>query len=438
MFRRKDRYLPIAQIVTRPKRPRPSASIVSTMQVGHGWTLPGSGVGQTDTTDFFLGTQSIKFVTGGTGASNNLVSPAAGFTTVDLDAVDPIVWVKVQDWSTCAHFYIKIGSTAGGTTDLYQWDLRGGVAQEWCIPGVWVPVTLTKSMATVVGTPNAAAIQWCSVRVIDTSAGAGQGCTVWFNGLGFQTKQAVYPNGVISFSFDDGRASQYSVAKPIMDKYLYVGNAHPTWSDLRDFSGSSSYMTLAQLELMHADGWEVSCQAFNSVLFADPQPGLTATGSQADILSEQQAIADQGWTGYQIGSYPHGSFYTNPSGGPSGGTSTGDIMARFREIMVAMRSIWPSSSTATAVQRMETLPPADPLRLRVGYVQNTTTLATVEAWVDACKADKAWLILVLHNIAATAPNSTDWLTADFTSLVDYIAAAGVSVVPMSQVLKAAA
>jgi hypothetical protein len=61
-------------------------------------------------------------------------------------------------------------------------------------------------------------------------------------------------------------------------------------------------------------------------------------------------------------------------------------------------------------------------------VTNTTTLAVVKGWIDDAIARNALLTLTFHDIVTTPSVSTEWATADFQSLCDYIVQSGINVI----------
>lgn len=66
-------------------------------------------------------------------------------------------------------------------------------------------------------------------------------------------------------------------------------------------------------------------------------------------------------------------------------------------------------------------------RIRVQNMQNTTTLAQVQEWVNKAKADRTWLVLVYHRVTPNTPGPFDTSLADFNAQVDFLASSGIAV-----------
>lgn len=66
-------------------------------------------------------------------------------------------------------------------------------------------------------------------------------------------------------------------------------------------------------------------------------------------------------------------------------------------------------------------------------VYDSLPLETVQAAVDSAIQNNEWLILGFHDIVEDATVNTQWATADFNELIDFIADSGVEVRTVSEV-----
>jgi hypothetical protein len=86
----------------------------------------------------------------------------------------------------------------------------------------------------------------------------------------------------------------------------------------------------------------------------------------------------------------------------------------------------------------ETYPPAQHPRLRSIAVNTLTSLGTIEGYVTSAQANLDWLILTFHNIVTTPTGGsvTQFSTANFQALMDFISTSNIPVRPVGEVLKA--
>ena len=91
--------------------------------------------------------------------------------------------------------------------------------------------------------------------------------------------------------------------------------------------------------------------------------------------------------------------------------------------------------SARGIQEFAEQPVAPDLyRLKVFLVINTTTPAEIQTAVDNAIANNDWLILVFHKIVTTPTVSTEYSTANFTTVMSNLNASGAIVKTVSEVL----
>lgn len=377
---------------------------------GHGWA---AGTGNTatltlnDTTYKPTGTQSIKAVTDGSGGPARV--DATGLT-LDLTGEQPVVWVSVDDVAKLNGLSLYLGATSAFSAYfLWQFAPRMNGLFEFK-SGEFVKIVLNWQDATVVGSPDRSALTAARFYAQDQSTGAA---TVRFSGLGSQPEPAPYPKGLITFTCDDSRISQWTKMKPSLDRYGYPATAY-TIAGRVDSDVGTNWLTTTQLQAMQNEsGWEIAAHAYSQALH-DQVGGYTAATSAeiaADFAAMKRWLADRGLFGADHIAYPQGLFDDH-------------VLAATRQFFTSGRNVFFEGAKAS----LESWPPADPYRMRSIILSSagTASLANVKALVDKAVAGKGWLNITVHALGATADSLT-WVDTDFDLLVDYIAASGAAV-----------
>lgn len=388
----------------------PPAAVVTTMQSGHGWTTNGTGIGSAtlnDTSDYVLGSQAAKVVSAGNGNACQLRKLAGASVSATGRSVR--LWIKVDDVTHVSTIVVYAGDTS--LANRYTWTIDGAGSQSghWLKSGEWVAITLGWGDVTTTGAPNRAAITDWQVSLTDDAAGT---VTMHVNGIALVPEPATaYPNGVLSFTFDDGWDSQYTEARKKLDQYAYPATAYL----IADMIGAAGRMTLAQAQqLQDVNGWQVSGHAA-----ADTVHGLTFTGvdaatAKADYIAMREWLLSNGFAGGDHLAWPLGAY--DPS------------------VLRAARRYW-ASARSIHDRTHETIPPADPLRLRCRTVTNTDTTTTIQTLIDNAYANRGWLIICFHKLVTTPTVSTEYAIASFGTIVDYVATKGIPVRTIDQVLR---
>ena len=151
----------------------------------------------------------------------------------------------------------------------------------------------------LVGTPNLAAIN--SVRMYFKDGGTGP-LNVWVQEIAYFTP--TLDHGIVSFTFDDGFASNYTRALPILSSYDYPATAYVAREQI-GLSGSD-WMNLAQLQaLQNTYGWDIA--AHGSINLAT----LNAADCEAEIQAIKAWLKAKGFNGGDYLAYPNGGMNTN-------------------------------------------------------------------------------------------------------------------------------
>ena len=221
-----------------------------------------------------------------------------------------------------------------------------------------------------------------------------------------------YPNGVVSFSFDDDWSDGSGVAAPILASHDFAATSYV----IADTVGRSQRASLDELHALQAAGWDIAVHADTDEHHSIRYPKLSAAEVEDDMVDARAWLMEQGFRGFDHCAYPGGDF--------TGGS--GDVLALAGRYFASCRSIYE--------QQRETYPPSDGRKLRVLYVTSTASLESLTQAIDGAREARAWIILVFHHLVTSPSRSTDWTPSDFAALVDYVAASGMEVAPVSQVL----
>ncbi|GAF47373.1 hypothetical protein RW1_040_00350 [Rhodococcus wratislaviensis NBRC 100605] len=387
-------------------QPATPEKVITTFQTGHGWTSSGATV--TGSSLNFTGgnapygTQCARLVTNGLNADAILDGPIMG-APVDIRGKALRVTFRVNDYMK----YVKLELHAGngsGITNSYSWRFSNGegagAGWHYTRGGEWCSITLNFGDAVTNGTPDPTAINHFRITVQDNSTAL----TFDVNEVAIVENQKVYPNGVVTFCFDDQDATVWSAARPALDKYRFPA----TMFTIREYVGQSGYCTLDQLKTLERDhGWEVAAHADSATVHTASYTGVSDDVALSDMRKIRAWLAENGFKGKDHLAYPHGDY-------------DADTIAQARKVFATARG---------TVRRThhETLPPGDPHRVRCIEVLNTDTAATIQAEIDKCVAAGSWLTLLFHVVASPADGLTKYLPADFATIVDYVAASGAAV-----------
>lgn len=361
-------------------------SVLNNFQSGHGFVKQSAAGTQTDDTTIFIkGSQSLKLTTDGLGSAvftrKASISPNLNITRKQIK-----IWLRIDDPTKISELFVYLSSDNLSTA---WYTLKPSDDITSIKANTWVPVTFSFGRnSTTTGSPNKAAINCIQVRCKDDTTGA---INVWYGGIeSFDEPQT----GVISITFDDGFDGVWNYAKPYMDKYGYAGVEYVITSGR---IGTSGYMTLAQLKVLQTDGWDISNHTKTHGFLSQQTPAEI----EQEFYDSQNWLIANGFTkGAQDLALPHGDYDE---------TVVLPIVKKYFR------------SCRTIVANCETIPPADQYKLRVYLVLNTTTTTQLQTAITNAINNKEWLILVFHQIVTSgASQSTQYLKADFETVMDFI------------------
>lgn len=377
-----------------------SEIVVTNFQEGHGFVLQSSAGSQVDDpTTYALGLQSLMLKTDGDSSpvfTRKALTPALNFT-------DKVVklWIKVDGVDNVSELRITTTGDDFRTWTDY-WISGAGASASFLRDNRWNLITLSPGQATLMGAADSSRIDNVQVRVADR--GTGKPVTVWLNGISLVPKNE---RAIVTFAFDDGYESDYTEARPVLDKYHFSGTSYVIGSMV----GGSGRMNVTQLKnLQNLNGWDIAAHSYaHSNLTARVRSEIDNDLSLSKQFLERNGL----YKGSDHFAYPFGEFDND------------NLQSVVQKYFITAR---------TTEGPSETLPPSDPYRLRAMVVLNTTSPAQVSEKVQAAIAGGDWLILVFHRIVDTdADLESEYLQADFEVIVDDVVSRGVDVMTVSEV-----
>lgn len=202
------------------------------------------------------------------------------------------------------------------------------------------------------------------------------------------------PAAKISFTFDDGLDNAYQYAAPTLQKYGLTGTNYVITGCVGMSSTPNtcradkdkSYMTWEQIQaLQNTYGWEIASHTVHHYCLAssaaedkfDCQKNyLTTAQIDAELGGSKKALADHGINATDL-SVPYGDY--NPT-----------VIAEVAKYYASMRGFQD--------QNYNEWPYNDYLLNDVMVMERKTTVADIEARIDAGIANKTWTILTFHSI----------------------------------------
>lgn len=217
---------------------------------------------------------------------------------------------------------------------------------------------------------------------------------------------AALNRALVSVTFDDGWTSQYNNAFPLLQKYNIPATFYIISGELTD---QPDYMTAAQVKSLYAAGNEIGS---HTVTHSD----LT-TVSQAQLTTEmQQSQATlQNVIGVPVTdfAYPYGAYNAN-------------TIAVGKQYYQSQR---------TVNQGLNTKDNFDLTQLKIYEVDSNISQAQVQGWINAAITQKAWLILLYHEVGQSIGGDIYHAnTADVDAELSYIKSTGITAVTVNQAI----
>lgn len=390
----------------RPPR-RIRGLVVSTFQGGHGWVNTGGGrFVAADRDHNVIGTQCVSVTTSRDGTPARIEK--AGIS-LDLEGMRVRMLAELSELGDVAECMLTFGSggfwTHTATRNLSERPNLGGGSPQW----------FTFGLEFLKEGPNFDLGAVDAVRITVASR-PGTRVTLWLHALELvPSNNQLFPSGVVSFTFDDGVATQFTSAKPILDRYLFPATTYVITQAI-DPRWSSFYMSLPELhELQDASGWEVASHAATIAAHNATFAGWTADALEAEFAAVKRWLVRHGFYGGDQFAWPENRF---------------DATA----LAVASQFFVTARTTLGAGFFHNAVPPEPRLHMAAINLGLGTPLQDMLTNVNACAAAGTWLIFVGHGLGKTASNRTTWAESDFATLVNHVASKGIPVMTVGDVI----
>lgn len=414
------KYVETAQTIPTPVQRMPLTQMIwgGTGSSGFG-SVGATGTVVEDMVDFVFGDRSWKLTTDGAGgqcAWGDYVLSAP----VDLTDQIPVIALKFDSQVEMARvidFKFYIGSS--NFANIGHWNLlENAAAWPYVEPGQWVPISLPRgTFTTIGGTIDWANIDSVQLVVYDNSGGAVN-VRLGFWGAMASPKVA-NPLGVSSICVDDGHSTALTKIAPYLDKYGMRATLYAIAGILQAPGSFPTYLTVAQTRVLQdLHGWAIGSHAYDVTLSNTGYTDYTSAQQLADMYAVRYYLNSLGFRDSDHLALPLGKYDTT-------------VLNNANQVFRSVRHL-------THVPGWESVPPANALKLRAVSPTSSTTLTQMQDWVDQAVTGGEWLIWVFHEIVDAAATGTQVLTADFQGIVDYIAAAGMAVKTVPEVIDAGA
>jgi peptidoglycan/xylan/chitin deacetylase (PgdA/CDA1 family) len=210
---------------------------------------------------------------------------------------------------------------------------------------------------------------------------------------------------MVTISIDDGFQSQFDLARPALNKrgmkatyYLIEQPIQQNWS---------GYLTLSEARTLAAEGNEIG----DHTVSHPHLPQVSAT------QLEQELANSKSWLQANL-AIPTVADFASPYG-------------EFNDAVIGRVKAYFASHRTQVMGRV--FSDDDRYRLRGAYVRNNTKAAEIQSWIDETVVEGSWLILTFHEFTSGTPTrETQYATASFAAVLDYLQARGIAVVTVAE------
>ena len=414
------------------------SSILTNFQTGHGFTTTGTAtVNLNDTSTFIRGSQSVSITTNGDGPSayirlNKELSP-----TLDLTNSSIRVLVKIDNPENLGELSLSVGDWNGSSLRGYfYWRRTGGSPKmEAFGDGDWRWFTFkwsdvfqgngSYSLSADKTPSQRSGFNYIRLYVSDSGAPV----TLHVQSIEIMpVKTIVAPRAVSSVAFDDGWASVYTQAFPIMQTYGMRGTVYV----IAELIGKPGRMTLAQLKELQSCGWEIAAHSMTTSGHA----GFNLLSSQqlrVEMSRLKSWLVNNGFPAKSI-AYPHGNVTKTTDGVP--------IKNVVSEYFNNGRTVYGIEFTETLI---ETIPAMEPMKLHsldsisdwypVNNPRNPTNIISSTGLLQRTVREGGWFIQSFHDITSAPASATDKIkSSEFNMLMAAVASSGVDILTVSEVI----
>jgi hypothetical protein len=392
-------------------------TILTQFQSGHGFTkLSGTGTATlNDTTDYVVGSQSVRFVTAGDNTANIFQKNSVG----PFDLTGKMIQITFKLNSTGQSpgvgalnigdlsFYLSSDnqSTTNGRCSIM------GATKTYAADGEWVSIVLNWGDLIFTGSPTRNAINSLKFRVADANS---KPISVAFQEIALIPEPA---NAVCSIVFDDGYDSTWTMAIPYLEsKGIRAGIAV-----IRDRLDLAGYLTSAQVKALQDRGHDVYCHADTNASHNAGFGVLSDAVAEAEMVGIKEWLVANGLRRSDVLIWPKGSF-------------TASQMQVAKKYFSCMRGTAGGEVAGAGI--FASYPPGDPARIQAWLPQASDTAAMAATACTQAIANKQWLNIAWHQIVSSgASGSTQANLSVFQASIDNIVSSGIKVKTIAEVFE---
>ena len=385
--------------------PPPALSV----QTGPGARFVGTAAGFSD----WYGPGSMRHV-GATEAGRaalEITAEPGGLQANARKALDPLrdgtpfSWsfsVRTADWSQVANIQFRLHTA---DDDFFYANVRDRTARTALVDDAWQRVQLSRADFLTVGAPDWRRLEAVSFAVWGFTDGEDgpTSPTVLVDEVQTHPRldRSAPGAGVVTLSFDDGDESVADAAR-LMREHYFRGTAFVV-PDLVDEPG---FLDGGDLESLDDLGWDLGGHS------DIPLTELTTEALEDNVEATARWLRERGSRGSHLYAYPNGA-----------------VDPEVRRVVADYFSVG-----RTINENVQPVGDIDPYAVKSLNVYSDQSLEDVIRIVDASVDARDWLVLTFHRVGDETGDGLDWTTEKFSGLLDHLAARGIEVQPMSEVL----
>lgn len=378
---------------------------VATFASGHGWTATaGNGIVALNDTAVPgpFSDQSIS-ITNSTSTASYVEKTGL---TLDLSASSITVWIK-RDTPTVTTPNITLYLGDSALTNYYTITFSPTTIVDADANG-WECYEFFPALMTAFGSPSLASVARIRFRLEASTPGA---LVVHLGAVTIRPlASTAYPNGIVTFTFDDSNASDFTHARPVLAAYDFPATCYLI-ADQTSAAKAANYRQMQQ----HL-GWEIAGHAYTVANHDARYESLSDAAVYAEARDLRNWMDDHGFTSDAFAS-PGGTI------GTAGWTQV-------RKFFNSHRTAGIVSGT---IVRMQTAPPQRVFNI-IAPTWAAGSLAQFQAAIDKAKAYKTWMLFNLHGVTSAASSGQSISSADLNTIAAYCQSQGVAVRTVEQVL----
>lgn len=218
-----------------------------------------------------------------------------------------------------------------------------------------------------------------------------------------------FNRGLVTVTFDDGWASQYQNAFPLLNKY---GQAATFYIISGELTNQPDYVSATQIKALQSAGNEIGSHTVTHRDLTTLSPAILQQEMQQSQITLQNTLG----VPVKNFAYPYGAYNLN-------------TIAVGKQYYQSQRSV---------VRGFNAKDNFDITQLKIQEVDSNISQAQVKGWIDAAMAQHSWLILVYHEIANAPVDPTDALyttrPTDLDVELSYLKTSGVPTVTIQQAI----